>query len=133
MIKSAYAPHNLTEQTLKPLKDTVIVHNMEFAERISQGGLILPSDNGKSTGIRPRWGRVYAVGPEQKQVSVGQWVLVAHGRWTRGMDVEDADGKQTIRKIDTKDILMISDDRPQDTTFSDAIHVEAKPTYMQHN
>jgi hypothetical protein len=49
------------------------------------------------------------------------------------MDVEDADGKQTIRKIDTKDILMISDDRPQDTTFSDAIHVEAKPAHMQHN
>jgi hypothetical protein len=29
--------------------------------------------------------------------------------------------------------MMESDEEPQDTTFSDAIHVEAKPDWMQHN
>jgi hypothetical protein len=73
------------------------------------------------------------VGPEQKDVQVGEWVCVAHGRWTRGFDIEDENGPQTLRKIDPKDILLISDDMPQDETFSDAIHVEAKPSWMQHN
>jgi hypothetical protein len=29
--------------------------------------------------------------------------------------------------------MMESDEEPQDVTFSEAIHVEAKPTHMQHN
>jgi hypothetical protein len=70
---------------------------------------------------------VYAVGPKQTEVQVGQWIMVAHGRWTRGIDIEDGqtEHKRTIRKIDPKDILLISDstERPQDDTMSDAVHV----------
>jgi hypothetical protein len=76
--------------------------------------------------------RVYAVGPEQNDVRVGEWVCVAHGRWTRGIEIEDENGKQTLRRVDPKDILMESDEEPKDVTFSQAIHVEAKP-HMQHN
>ena len=83
MIKAAYAPHEITVDQLEPLRDAVIVTDMEFDQRITQAGLILPSDNGTSLGIRPRWGRVYAVGPEQKDVTVGQWICIAHGRWTQ--------------------------------------------------
>ena len=104
----------------------MLVEDMTFDERISNGGIVLLNDNGKSSGIRPRWGRVYAVGPEQQDVRVGEWILVAHGRWTRGLDIEDDAGKRTIRKIDPKDILMSADERPQDVTFSDAINVEKK-------
>jgi hypothetical protein len=64
---------------------------------------------------------------------VGQWVCVAHGRWTRGIEVEDETGKKTLRRVDPKDLLIVSDEQPQDETFSEAIHVEAKPTHMQHN
>ncbi len=131
--KAAFEPHRIDREQLKPLKDAVIVSDMNFKERISRGGLILPTDNGKSSGIRPRWGQVYAVGPDQKDVRVGTWVCVEHGRWTRGIDIEDENGKQTLRRVDPKDIMMESDDEPQDTTFSDAIHVEAKPDWMQHN
>jgi hypothetical protein len=101
---------------------------MLFDVRLSQGGIILPNDNGTGAGIRPRWGRVYAVGPEQTDISVGQWVLVAHGRWTRGLDIEDESGKRTIRKIDPKDILLISDSEtcPQDETMGDAVHVQSQ-------
>jgi hypothetical protein len=94
---------------------------------------VLLNDNGKSTGIRPRWGQVYAVGPDQQDVRVGQWVCVAHGRWTRGIEVEDETGKKTLRRVDPKDLLIVSDEEPQDETFSEAIHIEAKPTHMQHN
>ena len=104
----------------------MLVEDMTFDERLSNGGIVLLNDNGKSSGIRPRWGRVYAVGPKQQDVRVGEWILVAHGRWTRGLDIEDDAGKRTIRKIDPKDILMSADERPADVTFSDAINVEKK-------
>lgn len=127
MNKPAFAPHQLTQEQIKALHDNVIVSDMEFDTRITQGGLILPNDNGTTLGIRPRWGRVYAVGPKQTEVQVGQWICVAHGRWTRGVDIEDSQTqhKRTIRKIDPKDILLISDraERPQDDTMSDAVHV----------
>jgi hypothetical protein len=29
--------------------------------------------------------------------------------------------------------MMVSDEQPNDDTFSTAIHVEAKPEWMQHN
>lgn len=75
---------------------------------------------------------MYAVGPEQQDVAVGQWVCVAHGRWTRGIDVEDESGKRTLRRVDPKDIMLISDEPVQDDTFSEAVQAERKPDYMLH-
>jgi len=125
-MKAAFAPHEITREKFHALGDSVIVEDMEFDVRITQTGLILPSDNGKSSGIRPRWGRVYAIGPDQTDVRVGEWICVAHGRWTRGVDIEDELGKRTIRKIDPNDILMSADEQPNDLTFSDAVYVANK-------
>jgi co-chaperonin GroES (HSP10) len=121
MNKSSFDPHIITQSQLQPLKDSVICTDMVFTERFTSSGIILPSDNGKSSGIRPRWGRVYAVGPEQTDVTVGQWICVAHGRWTRGVEVVDSGVRLTIRKIDPKDIMLISDEEPIDDTMSDAV------------
>lgn len=132
MTKPAYQAHKFSRDQIRPLNDVVIVGEMVFAERFTNSGIVLPSDNGKSTGIRPRWGQVYAVGPEQRDVRVGEWVCVAHGRWTRGIDVEDETGRHTLRRVDPKDILLSADELPDDLTFSDAIHVEAAPSHMQH-
>jgi co-chaperonin GroES (HSP10) len=105
---------------LVPLKDTVLVSQMKFEARFSTGGILLPDDDGKSAGIRPRWARVYAVGPDQKDVQVGQYVLIAHGRWTKGIKIESAsEGVQTIRKVDNNDILLVSDEPVEDETISD--------------
>ena len=125
-MKAAYSAHRIDRNQFRAISDSVIVEDMEFDQRITQTGLILPNDNGKSSGIRPRWGKVYATGPKQTDVRVGEWICVAHGRWTRGIDIEDESGKRTIRKIDPKDILMSADERPNDLTFSDAIHIEKK-------
>lgn len=133
MTKAAYSAHKILKEQLKPLKDAVIVSDMNFEERLSTGGIVLVKDNGKSSGIRPRWGKVYAVGPEQNTIKVGTWICVEHGRWTRGIEIEDENGKQTLRRVDPKDVMMESDELPDDTTFSSAIHVEAKPDWMQHN
>lgn len=124
MNKFAFSPAKLDK--LRVLHDWVLVHDMQFDERITQGGLILLNDNGKGTGIRPRWGQITATGPDQHDVRPGQWICVAHGRWTRGLEIEDNQGKKVIRKIDPKDILLVSEHRPQDDTQSDALHVEAR-------
>jgi len=105
---------------LVPLKDTVLVSEMKFEERISAGGIVILDDDMKNSGIRPRWAKVYAVGPEQKDVEVGQYVLIAHGRWTRGVIIDSSiHGKQTIRKVDNDDILLVSDEPVEDETISD--------------
>jgi len=132
MSKLAYSPHKIRREQFRALRDWIIVTDMEFQERITTGGIVLLNDNGKGTGIRPRWGRVYATGPEQTEVQTGQWILVAHGRWTRGLDIEDEDGSHTVRRVDPNDILLISDEEPKDDTMSDAVHIEQKPDYMCH-
>jgi hypothetical protein len=124
MNKPAFAPHQIKKNQLHAVRKDVIVTDMLFDQRITQAGLILLNDNGTSLGIRPRWGQVYAVGPDQTDVSVGQWVCVAHGRWTRGLDIEDESGERTIRKIDPADILLVSDHQPQDQTMSSALHIQ---------
>jgi len=91
---------------------------MEFHERLTRGGILLPGDDATSTGIRPRWAEVYAVGPNQIDVKVGEYVLVAHGRWTRGIQM-DIDGDEfEMRMIDNDDILLVSDEPMIDETFT---------------
>lgn len=123
-MKPAYSPTKVLN--LRALKNSVLVTDMQFNERKLNSGIVLLNDNGTTAGIRPRWGRVYAVGPES-EFQVGQWICVAHGRWTRGIDIEDADGNTiTIRKIDPKDVMLLSDERPSDDTMSDAVQVQAQ-------
>ena len=133
MSKAAFAPYKLSASSLEPLRDAVIVSDMSFDMRQTSAGIVLLNDNGTGLGIRPRWAQVYAVGPEQTTIKVGTWICVEHGRWTRGIEIEDETGKQTLRRVDPKDVMMESDEEPQDVTFSEAIHVEAKPDWMQHN
>ena len=120
-MKAAYSPTRIKK--LRALRDHVIVTDMAFKDaRTLSSGIILPSDDGKAAGIRPRWAQVFEVGPEQQDVRPGQWICVAHGRWTRGLDIEDDQGPKTIRRIDPKDILLVADELPgTDDTISDAI------------
>jgi co-chaperonin GroES (HSP10) len=107
------------------IRDNVLVTDMNFDTRISAGGIVLPSDDGKSEGVRHRWARVWAIGPEQQDVKVGEWILLEHGRWTRGVTVELEDGTDiVIRRADTNAILMVTDEDPGDNTFGAHSKVE---------
>jgi co-chaperonin GroES (HSP10) len=120
MTKLAFEPHKINKAQLKPLHDHVIVMDMSFKERIV-GSIILPSDDGKSSGIRPRWAQVYAVGPLQHDIKVDDYVLVEHGRWTRGIEIEDETGRHMLRRVDPNGLMMVSDHLPQDETISDKV------------
>ena len=75
-------------EKLRPLGNSVIVRDMSFTGRTLSSGIVLLGDDAKTSGIRPRWAKVYAVGPDQKDISEGQWIMVEHGRWSRGLEVE---------------------------------------------
>jgi co-chaperonin GroES (HSP10) len=110
-----------------PIKDHVIVSDMNFGERTLSTGIVLLSDDAKSTGIRPRWAKVYAVGPDQKDVNPNQWILVEHGRWTRGVKVEIDGIAFTVRRVDADAILAVSDEQPNsDDILSSALVVDQK-------
>ena len=111
--------------TITPLDDNILVSDMSFEHRVTTAGIILPPDDGKDSGIRPRWAKVYAVGPGQKDPELvpGKYILVSHGRWSRGLDIELENGeKVTIRKVDLKEILLVSDEPIIDDTMSSKVY-----------
>jgi co-chaperonin GroES (HSP10) len=103
-----------------PLKGRILVSDMLFGEEITRLGLVLLSDDGKTQGIKPRWGKVWALGEGVDEVKLGNWILIEHGRWTRKFEIEQEDG--TILKVhgvDPKSIMMISDEKPRDVMKGD--------------
>ena len=101
------------ENDIKPLKKRVLVSDMQFGATKSKGGIILLDDDGTEAGIHPRWAKVYAVGNQQDDVKVGQWLLVAHGRWSRALKVKKDGQELEVRMIDENDILLVSDKEPE--------------------
>jgi co-chaperonin GroES (HSP10) len=111
----------MSYQSIKPIRDYILVTEMNFGERQLSSGLYLLSDDKKSQGIRPRWGKVFAIGPEQEDVKVGEWVLIEHGRWTRGVEVTIQEEKLVLRRIDNNAIMLVSDQQPSaDDLLSEA-------------
>lgn len=122
MSKFAFDAHKFNKSQFKPLRDYIIVTNMNFEERKSKGGIVLLNDDAKSQGVRPRWCQVYKFGPEYNgDLKEGQYILVSHGRWTRGFDIEDETGKKTLRRVDPNDILLVSDEPMMDETFGQGL------------
>lgn len=106
---------NVVKGKLRPIKNNVFVSNMDFDMRTSAGGIVLLNDDGKTEGIRARWGKVFAVGNDQKDVVVDEWILVEHGRWTRGITIENDSGDEMIiRRVDADCILAKADEKPND-------------------
>lgn len=117
---------------LIPLKDHVLVTDMNFGQRTLSSGIIMLGDDAKTDGIRPRWAKVYAVGPDQKDVMPGQWILIEHGRWTRGILVEIDNIEFTVRRVDSSNILLVSNEEPSaDDVISTAVHAERKERYYE--
>lgn len=107
---------------ITPIHDRVIVRQMHFGEMKTKSGLILTSDDGKNHGIKPRWGKVYAKGHENvDEYNVGDWVLVEHGRWTRGynMQLPDEEEVAVLRTVEADGILAWQSEEPDTAYISD--------------
>lgn len=101
------------DRDIAPLADHILIINMEKGEKITRGGLIVMDDNGKDRGIRPRWAQVYKVGKNVDYVEPGQWILLEHGRWTYGLNLDLPDGSTLyVQRADTDAILLVTDECP---------------------
>jgi hypothetical protein len=100
---------------LTPLPNDILVVDMEQGAAITKTGLYLLDDSvGSVDNIKPRWARVYKVGKNITEIHPDEWVLIEHGRWTYGMNLDTGAEKLYIQKIDVKSILMTSDKYPGD-------------------
>jgi hypothetical protein len=111
----------------------VLVTDMHFGEQTTKSGLIIKDDNGSTRGIYPRWARVFSKGPDNKDdFEVGDWILVMHGRWTRGINIETDTGKIEIRKVELESILAMSKEKPaglqMGAEYSDGAHATIDPS-----
>ena len=106
---------NKIKGNVSPIKNRVLVTDMNFGEQKTKSGLIITSDDGKTRGIYPRWGRVYAKGPDNiDEYQVDDWILVEHGRWTRSIELENDQGTFEIRMVEAESVLAFSQEKPAD-------------------
>lgn len=106
---------------IRAINDRVIIRDMHFGDTTTNGGIIVLSDDGKDRGIKPRWGKVHSKGPENNDpYNVGDWILVEHGRWTRGFSVDVGEEEPVMmRMVEAESVLLWSDEKPEDVLFGD--------------
>ena len=104
---------NTIKGTPRAIGNRVLVSDMYFGAQTTASGIIIQSDDGKAHGVYARWGKVFDKGPKNTDpYKVGDWILVEHGRWTRGFKVEVNNEELEIRMIETESILAYSDEKP---------------------
>lgn len=110
-----------------PLPDRVLVTDMYSGERMVNS-ILLVNDNGTSSGIRPRWAKVWKVGEKITEVVPGEWVLLRHGRWSRAsiVDLQDGNEPVTFWMIDYPDGVLVVSESPEGDTFQGASTVVAE-------
>ena len=112
---------------IRAIHNHVIVTDMNFEGRKLSSGIVLLGDDGKTDGIRPRWAKVYKVGPTQSDVKPRQWILVEHGRWSRGLKIEINGETFVIRGVDPDCIIGVQDEEPtHDDIISTSVHADKK-------
>jgi co-chaperonin GroES (HSP10) len=101
------------------LKGRVLVTDLERGSRVVNG-IIIPNDDGKSEGVRPRWGKVYATGDDINDIKAGEWILIENGRWTRMITITEDDGTKTnLWGVEyPKSVLVASEKDPETAIFS---------------
>lgn len=97
---------------LIPINDKVIGKSVDdYGLKTTAGGLIINEKDGVPESIRPRWFEVTHVGPKNIDFKIGDFVLVAHGRWSRGFTINDDDDTKYFH-LDSDEIMLISDTKP---------------------
>lgn len=120
--------------TLSAIGNRVLVSHMDFGEQKTAGGLIISSDDGKTRGIYPRWGKVYGKGPSNEDpYESGDWVLVEHGRWTRSVLLESEEEDLEVRMVEAESILAWSNEAPETglrigAEYADGEHATVDPS-----
>ena len=117
---------------VKAIKDHILCTEADLGDTVLDSGIVIKSNTAKSEGITPRWFKVFSTGPEvDDDIQPGKWVLVAYGRWTEGVDVEDErlpKGKDKVWRVELESCLAVSDEKPDASLYfnSDTAHADRK-------
>lgn len=80
---------------ITPIKDWVFIEIVDKGERKTKAGIIIPDDDFKESGMRPRICKVLAVNQNSIDCGLtpGDHVIIPHGEWTRKLGkAENVDG-----------------------------------------
>lgn len=100
------------QSNLTPLGSKVIGVLIDtFGVKQKSSGLYIIDADGTDNAVKPRWFKITHIGPEQTDVKVGEYVLVAHGRWSRGFNIPGS-GDEKFYHLDEEEILIVSDTLP---------------------
>jgi len=101
----------------RPLKNNVFVTDLDRGPHQTAGGIFIPDDNMSERGVHARWGRVWCVGPDVKEIEAGEWVYVEHARWTNEIELELPTGVVRMWRVDWPNaVLLASDSDPREHT-----------------
>jgi len=125
--------NTIKANSVRAIGNRVLVTDMYFGEQKTAGGIIIGDDDGKTRGIYPRWAKVYSKGPDNKdEYNVGDWILVEHGRWTRGLKIELDIGEVEVRMVEAESILAMSEEKPDSVQigaeYADGEHATVDPS-----
>lgn len=112
-------------QMIRPLRERVLAELLGLDQRVTASGIIIQGENGKDRGVRPRWAKVHLVGEGIDWVRPGQYVLVAHGRWSRQFECEHNGEKLKLVHLDNKECLIVTDEEPMDDFVG--VGIDTKP------
>ena len=107
---------------VKAMRDKILAEMIDKPdqEKKTAGGIIITEKDATESAVRPRWFKVYSVGDGIDWITEGKYVLVDHGRWSKGMQ-EGNDLKLYL--LDNKDCLLESENNPMD---DDRIQINGK-------
>lgn len=98
-------------ENLKPTRKRILVDEIESGEQL-QGSIIVLDDDAKTRGIKSRWCHIYAISPEIEDLKVGDWILVEHGRWSRGFKASLEDRDVNFRFVEYEYVQGVSETKP---------------------
>jgi len=80
------------------LDDTLYIEKIEYGERTLKNGFIIPTETMDHFGnfVRPRWAKVLYKADNIKNVNIGDYILLSHGRWSSGINCIINGIKKTI-------------------------------------
>ena len=103
--------YTIHKMNIKPLRGKILGELLDTGNRTTHAGVILLDDNMKEDGVRPRWFKCQAIGPEVYDIKPGDYMLVSHGRWTR--EHVTSGRKLVTRVIEADSVLGVQNDRPE--------------------
>jgi hypothetical protein len=118
---------------IRAIKDTVLCTDGEFDDHVTDAGLIIKNNIGQGDGITARWFKIFECGPDvHEDISsrIGWWVLVAYGRWSDSITVEDdrlPEGKSKMWRVDGNDCLVLAETKQHAINYNkDMLHEQRK-------